>query len=207
MKYIVPDGCYFRSVAGVEFHAGEKLPDNYRLKKGDVLLSQDYRYDYLGRNTGGWHISVKDPRKEEYENILSDIAGKPVISMYQTFWGCTSLKTAPTIPNNVMNMTDTFANCTSLTTAPAIPDSVTNMRGTFIGCESLTTAPKIPSSVTNMQYTFADCKSLTGTIEINANPTEYDICFYGTSKPIILTGSSTMLSQIAEGRSNITIQP
>ena len=183
MKYIVPDGCYFRSVAGVEFHAGEKLPDNYRLKKGDKLLSQDYRYDYLGRNEGGWHISVKDPRKEEYESILSDIAGKPVIDMNQTFWYCTSLTTAPTIPssvtdmsytffgchslttapeipNSITNMESTFANCTSLTTAPTIPNSVTNMRGTFEGCISLTTAPKIPNSVINMYGTFWDCKSL-----------------------------------------------
>ena len=161
MKYIVPDGCAFRSVAGVEFNAGEKLPDNYRLKKGDVLLSQDYRYDYLGRNTGGWHISVKDPRKEEYESILSDIAGKPVINMYQTFWNCTSLTTAPTIPNSVTNMESTFANCTSLTTAPTIPNSVENMEDTFYGCTSLTTAPKIPDSVTNMYSTFSRCFSLT----------------------------------------------
>ena len=67
MKYIVPDGCVFRSVAGVGFCAGEKLPDNYRLKKGDMLLSQDYRYDYLGRNMGGWHVNVNDKTKKEKE--------------------------------------------------------------------------------------------------------------------------------------------
>ena len=168
MKYIVPDGCVFRSVAGVEFNAGEKLPDNYRLKKGDMLLSQDYCYDYLGRNTGGWHISVKDPRKEEYENILSDIAGKPVISMNQTFWGCASLTTAPTIPSSVTDMTHTFRNCRSLTTAPAIP-----------------------SSVTSMSYTFSGCSSLTGTIEFNANPTYYDDCLKDTQ----ITGITGSCSQ------------
>ena len=188
MKYIVPEGCYFRSVAGVEFHAGEKLPENYRLKKGDMLLSQDYRYDYLGRNEGGWHIFVKDPRKEEYESILSDIAGKPVISMYQTFWGCTSLTTAPTIPNSVTDMSFTFSKCEDLTTAPVIPSSVTNMEQTFWFCESLTTAPTIPSSVTNMSYTFRDCTYLTGTIEVNTNPNYYDDCLKNTQITAV-TGS------------------
>ena len=160
MKYIVPDGCYFRSVAGVEFHAGEKLPENYRLKKGDMLLSQDYCYDYLGRNTGGWHISVKDPRKEEYENILSDIAGKPVINMSYTFEGCTSLTTAPTIPSSVTNMSRTFYNCWSLTTVPDLPDGLIDMYSTFRGCTSLTAAPAIPDGVVDMTYTFQDCSSL-----------------------------------------------
>ena len=172
MKYIVPDGCYFRSVAGVEFHAGEKLPENYRLKKGDMLLSQDYCYDYLGRNTGGWHISVKDPRKEEYESILSDIAGKPVINMSYTFEGCTSLTTAPTIPN-----------------------SVTNMNGTFSYCTSLTTAPTIPNGVTDMEETFSGCTSLTGTIEINANPTRYDKCLKDTQITAV-TGLTTLKARI-----------
>ena len=179
MKYIVPDGCYFRSVAGVEFNAGEKLPENYRLKKGDELYSQDYHYTYLGRNKGGWHISVKDPRKEEYESILSDIAGKPVINMYHTFFNCTSLTTAPVIPNSVTDMYGTFFNCTSLTTAPAIPDSVTSMYETFQGCTSLTTAPVIPNSVTNMTSTFANCTSLTTAPAIPDSVINMEDTFYG----------------------------
>lgn len=154
-----------------------------------------------------------------------------VTNMESTFYDCTSLTTAPTIPNsvinmentfnrctaliiapdmsnaiNVTNMRGTFDRCTSLTTAPTIPNSVVNMVFTFMDCTSLDKAPTIPSNVTDMTYTFWGCKSLAGTIEINANPTEYDGCFGGTSKQIILTGSSTMLSQIAGGRSNITIQ-
>ena len=74
MKYIVPDGCVFRSVAGVEFNTGEKLPENYRLKKGDELYSQDYHYTYLGRNKGGWGVRVKDTSKTEYGEILPEIA-------------------------------------------------------------------------------------------------------------------------------------
>ena len=154
-----------------------------------------------------------------------------VTNMYGTFSGCTSLTTAPIIPNSVTNMYGTFSGCTSLTTAPTIPNSVTNMWGTFKDCKSLTTAPTIPNSVTDMSYTFYDCKSLTtapvipnsvtnmygtfqgctkltGTIEVNANPTYYDYCFYGTVKPITLTGSSTKKSQLAStaNKNNITVQ-
>src|SRR5574344_1870682 len=43
------------------------------------------------------------------------------------------------IPSSVTNMTFTFYGCTSLVTAPAIPSSVTNMYGTFHGCTSLVT--------------------------------------------------------------------
>lgn len=184
---------------------------------------------HMVKTTLPWSVAVKDKTKTEYGEILSEIAGKPmtnmlwafvdceslatapaipnsVTNMFYTFNGCTSLTTAPVIPNSVTDMYSTFSGCTSLTTAPEIPDSVTNMSSTFYSCTSLTTAPVIPNGVTYMSRTFYNCTSLTGTIEINANPTEYKFCFSNTSKPIVLTGSSTMLSQIARGRSNITIQ-
>ena len=129
-----------------------------------------------------------------------------VTDMSSTFIGCKNLATAPVIPNGVTDMCRTFEDCISLIVAPEIPDGVTNMSSTFFGCTSLTTASTIPSSVTDMDMIFRKCTSLTGTIEINANPTNYINCFVYTSKPIILTGTSTMLSQISEGWSNITIQ-
>lgn len=129
-----------------------------------------------------------------------------VTNINYTFRDCKSLKTAPAIPSSVTNMTCTFSGCTSLATAPVIPNSVTDMSYTFDGCISLTTAPVIPSSVTDMTKTFLGCTSLTGTIEINANPTNYDECFFNTSKPIVLTGSSTMLNKLAStSRGNITV--
>ena len=145
--------------------------------------------------------------------------------MEGTFSGCKSLTTAPILPNSVECIgghhhvaNGIFSYCTSLKTYVGstdpdgdfsnykIPNSVTCINGMFCNCKSLVAAPIIPNSVTNMYWTFYYCTSLTGTIEINANPTEYNDCFYSTSKPIILTGTSTMLSQIAGGRSNITIQ-
>ncbi len=95
-------------------------------------------------------------------------------------------------------MSDTFRGCTSLTTAPTIPSSVTNMYETFWECTSLTTAPTIPNSVTDMSYTFYYCASLTGEVEINANSLEdYECCFEDITEPIILTGTCPILNEIA----------
>jgi hypothetical protein len=77
-----------------------------------------------------------------------------------TFYNCTSLTTAPIIPNSVTYMDSTFRACTSLTTAPIIPNSVQYLPSTFYGCTSLTTVPIIPSSVISLSYTFSDCTLL-----------------------------------------------
>ena len=192
---------------------GDSFPDNP--KSNDTYEEGDYKYLYYNSDL---IVSVKDKTKTSYGVILSEIAGKPITNMYNTFAECTSLTTAPKIPSGVKSMSYTFHNCTSLTTPPAIPDSVTNISNTFQGCTSLTTAPKIPSSVTDMydtfsyctslttaptipngvtdmKKTFQGCTSLTGTIEINANPTKYDKCLEDT-KITEVTGSTTLKAKI-----------
>lgn len=189
------------------------FPDT--VQTGDKYEEGDYVYTYNKGNDYGsnWSVVVKDTSKTTYDAIISEIAGKPMTNMYCTFYGCNSLATAPTIPSSVTNMDSTFWDCTSLTAAPAIPNGVTNMYWTFANCTSLTTAPTIPNSVTNMYCTFWDCTSLTGTIEVNANidtssSYNYDKCFYDTVKPITLTGSSTMLNELAStaNNGNATVQ-
>ncbi len=131
-----------------------------------------------------------------------------VTDLDNTFRGCTSLTTAPIIPESVTNMVCTFSDCTSLTTAPVIPEGVTDLYRTFRGCTSLTSAPVIPESVTGISELFYGCTSLTGIVEIHANPTDYELCFAYTQQPITLTGSSTMLSQLAATATsgNVTVQ-
>ena len=85
------------------------------------------------------------------------------------------------------------------------------MAYTFQGCSALKTAPVIPQSVKNITAIFDDCTELTGVVTINANPTEgYEDAFYGTEKPIILKGSSSLLNEIAtttsEVPSNVTVE-
>ena len=145
-----------------------------------------------------------------------------VTTLYGTFNGCTKLTTAPDMSQatSVTDMAATFQQCTKLTTAPVIPASVTNMQATFSRCYSLKTyagssAPDgdfsgyvIPSSVTTLYGTFQGCTSLRGTITVNANPTNYVQCFYGTTQPIALTGSSAVLAELAATATNgnVTVQ-
>ena len=128
-----------------------------------------------------------------------------VTNMDACFFGCESLTTAPTIPNSVTNMDNCFAYCTALAIAPAIPTSVTSMINCFRNCKSLTTAPTIPSSVTRMSDCFAYCTALTGKITIDANPSGYVNCMAYTQKEIVLTGSSTLLQNIADTATNSNV--
>lgn len=128
-----------------------------------------------------------------------------VTNMDNCFAYCTALAIAPAIPNGVIDMVNCFRNCKSLTTAPAIPNGVTSLAFCFYNCESLTTAPTIPSSVTDMKFCFNYCTSLTGKIIINANPSSYMDCMWGTQQEIVLVGSSTLLQNIADTATNSNV--
>ena len=54
-------------------------------------------------------------------------------------------------------------------TAPAIPEGVINMNYAFADCTSITAAPEIPSSVIMMSSAFLNCSNLTGDLVINTN--------------------------------------
>ena len=51
----------------------------------------------------------------KYVNLSDTVFPSSVTYMYYTFFGCTSLVTAPAIPSSVTNMTSAFYGCTSLT--------------------------------------------------------------------------------------------
>lgn len=51
----------------------------------------------------------------KYVNLSDTVIPSSVIYMYYTFFGCTSLVTAPAIPSSVTDMTSAFYGCTSLT--------------------------------------------------------------------------------------------
>ena len=61
-----------------------------------------------------------------------------------------------------------------------------------------TVAPIIPENVSNISSIFEECTNLTGTVIINAKALNSIGCaFARTSKPIILTGTSSKLNEIA----------
>ena len=232
--WVIPEGCsyyigmrdlqegFYFNTAEKSYTAGQQLPCGYKIQNSDVFVDNHYRYvaetyaSVFNENTGNWDYietsprwileSVSDKSLKTYGEIRETILSAPVIGLYGTFEGCESLETAPAIPNTVTYLYYVFHDCTSLKTAPVIPNSVTSLTGTFYGCTSLTTVPAIPKNVDDMTCTFQSCSSLTGTVEIHANPTTYDRCFNNTSKSIVLTGTSTILNELAQTGPNITVK-
>lgn len=152
-----------------------------------------------------------------------------VTNLYAAFDNCRALKTAPALNEGIVDMTCAFRNCVALTEVGALPSTVRDLSFAFAGCSALVTAPRIPASVIDMDSAFLDCTALSGTVQIDAEPevyvecggsgcypcsTEgaqceacsncsgYADCFTGTVNPIVLTGSSTRLQQIADASDN-----
>ena len=181
---LIPDGATYTKADGttLEGNGTNKFPDTPA--KNDKYEEEDYIYTYGETySVSGWEVAVKDNTKTSYGQIISKIAGGDLVSMFDTFCYCYSLTVAPEIPSTVIDLTAAFAET------------------------AIVTAPVIPSNVKYMSNTFDTCWALTGTITINANPEKYNDCFYRTTNPIILTGSSTKLAEIAySGNGNITVQ-
>ena len=193
-----------------------------------VLDTTKDKYDAILTSINDKNIVSVDYTFQFCENLLiSPILPNKVISMNSTFVGCTSLTEPPVIPNGVIDLSNAFESCASLTVAPTIPNSVkamsltfastsiiempiipnsvTHIDAAFMNCSKLEKASTIPSSVEVMVYTFRNCTNLTGVIEINANLTAIMGAFEDTVKPITLTGSSTMLNELAATSSNNNI--
>ena len=203
----VPEGAKYTKWDGTVLAEFPNVPgptDTY--EEGDYVYKKESPAD---ATKSGWVVkSVKDKTKSEYGPILSEIAGIPVISLNNTFNGCTSLTVSPYIPESVELMQCTFMDCTSLVKAPAIPNNVTNLFAAFSNCTSITGCSKLPENVDDLRNAFEGCTSLAGAIQINANPDKYNNCFAGTTKPITLTGSSTKLAELAAtaNNGNVTVK-
>ena len=149
------------------------------------------------------------PTLEECRTALGNNSIQEV-SIWGCFYGCTSLTTAPTIPNNITDMSYCFFWCTSLTTAPTIPNNVTDMSHCFRGCTSLTTVPTIPASVKYMESCFNKCTSLQTAPTIPNNVTDISYCFCActslTTAPTI-PASVTKMSYCFDGCTSLTTAP
>ena len=219
---VIPDGATYTPNGGTALIGNGTNTFPNTPQAGDTYEEGDYTYKYnqhygynnrwaLDSSQDGWGVRVKDNTKTTYGVIISEIAGQPVTTMSYTFYNCTSLTTAPTIPNSVTDMNYTFKGCASLTTAHAIPNSVTNMLGTFNNCTAITTAPAIPNSVTNMEYTFSGCTSLTTAPDMsNANSVTnmnhtFDGCTSLTTATTISNSVTSMLCTFLKCESLTTV--
>ena len=134
----------------------------------------DYTYTLEG---SGYRVGVKDKTLTEYGEILSNIEGIPVVSMYSTFEECSNMIKSPKIPNGITNLRFAYWKCISLVEAPEIPSGVTDMYYTFTGCENLQKAPQIPNTVINMGFTFSGCKKIVEAPEIPVGVTNMGYTF------------------------------
>lgn len=207
---------------GYEYDERSNIYDD----EGNAILGPAF-YD---SDIEGWGVCVKDVSKTSYAPLLAEINGMPVLSLQYTFFHCTemveapaipsgvtnlsqtfyccySLAAAPEIPEGVTHMTETFAKCGALVTAPALPSTVIYLDWTFNDCNKLTAAPTIPAGIISMDGAFYDCTALTGTVEINATPESYAECFAATKLPIVLTGNSEVLAELAatSAKGNVTV--
>lgn len=180
-------------------------------------------------NILGWSVSVTDRTKSSYGVILSEICGEPVTNLDSCFFLCENMTMSPKInkgvlsidgafercfalietpllPEGLLNMDSAFMNCRSLIKVTNIPSTVTDLDFAFNSCTSLTTCCLVPQSVSTMLYTFTNCANLTGVLNINATPQNYDGCFRGTAKEIILNGGCTNYNELREtsDENNIT---
>ena len=232
LGWTIPEGGTYKIAStGIVYNASEQLPCGYKTLNGDKYTFCDYEYQYSDSNYSGWRVYVVDKSKTSYGEILSNINATPVTSLYQTFYGCNSIETAPAIPstitdmsyafwhcstlksapdmtnaNSVVNMRFAFNYCTSMVNAPVIPDSVTNMNNAFDSCYNLSELPegfKIPSGATDITVVLHKCYLITGTIRVDANPTAYTNCFKDVDmSKITLIGKSTMKQILANTGKN-----
>ncbi len=185
-EYYIPNNCtYYIANQDKILHSGEKFPTPHT---GDIYKDNSYEYHYNEFLTTiessefmfeenweswqsdeyqyGWSVRVLDDKLEHYSDMISIIAGRPVINLNYTFAMCEKLKDAPSISTIAQKMNYTFYGCGNMKSAKII----------------------IPESVDTMEATFMFCSNLTGYIAINATPHYYTNCFWRTAGQITLCG-------------------
>ncbi len=215
---IIPEGCTYTLYDGTVLTAGQKFPET--CTAGDKVSYGDYLYGYecvYAKNSdnidewflwkdhfdsgdsgliesdvfGSWSVIVADQTKTSYGIIASKINGKPIKTLYATFYGCTKMTEAPKIPSTITAMTAAYYECTALTTAPVIPNNVERI-----------------------MLAFQNCYALTGDVVINAKLDKslewfYSETFTGTVKKLNLIGETAekdliLIAKHSDNR-NITV--
>jgi hypothetical protein len=156
-------------------------------KNAVVALEQFNLNSYIGNRATSFTLGVFFMCKNMVL-MPGVVLGKNIKSLDGTFSGCSSLTTAPTIPDGVTDLNSTFSGCSSLTTAPTIPDGVIALNSTFYGCSSLTTAPTIPDGVIALNSTFYGCSSLTTAPTIPDGVIALNSTFYGCTGLVNIDG-------------------
>ena len=170
-------------------------------KDGDEVTIEDFVYSYSNDDKYiGWICWPEDTTKESYGKICETVWGKPVVGIEMD--ELENIKVTPYFPKYVQYIV--LKGSKTLEKVTNIPSEIKYLDSSFSGCTSLKSVPTIPSKVSVMDRTFNGCTSLTGTIVINANisSSNYRECFKDTVLPIEITGSCTMLNELAATATN-----
>ena len=135
-----------------------------------------------------------------------------VTGMSNTFEGCTSLTSIPTLDTSQVIVTNRmFYGCSSLTFIPTLDTSqVTNMNNMFERCYSLTSIPTLDTSqVTTLGSMFERCYSLTSipaldTSKVTSMYNMFTDCTKLTSIPALDTSKVTDMNSMFSGCSSLT---
>lgn len=181
---------------------GSTEGDVNNIETGDIIKYGDYEYHFNQKfytnpfGTGwsdeeamdGWGVKAIDRSKSEYGELCGTIYGKKVKNIDFLFGSGSGTSGNKNIEES-----------------PKIPSGIESMGSTFQYCTSLKKIDKIPSSVKSISYAFMGCESLEGTIVIDANPENYYNWISG-NKEVTITGSSKILNELAEGKTNVSVK-
>ncbi len=165
-------------------------------------------------NQGGWGVRVRDKSKTTYGPMLERLGYKNVVALTSTFEDCRNLvklQEGFKLPSKAVRFDQMFDQCVSMTSLPnsfKFGSSAENLEWMFYECTSLSFANYscsdgsgdflIPGTVKDMYQMFMHSTNLGGTIRIDAVPDRYKECFNKINTEVYITGTSTVLAEIAD---------
>ncbi len=143
--YIYGDYAYMYQVTNA-YMGGNGCPYTIPVEGGDIIGFWDSGDPNA---VPGWQVSINTTMtypegKTQYGQILGAINNQPITSIYNTFYGCTNLTTAPDLSHlsDITLLSGAFRDCTALTGEIVFnTNKVPNHTDYYFECLANTTKP------------------------------------------------------------------
>ena len=93
------------------------------MKSNKLQTYETKDYTYACFDGKGYAVIVKDKTKTEYEPLLPEINGKPLVCLAYAFENCKNMIRAPVIPDTVYDITGAFDGCDALYYKPTLKEN------------------------------------------------------------------------------------